>query len=203
MNLWRLVPRKMSLRTLLLLTVAFAIYFSVVVPPLLRNRDAVQAIVYKHHAGFCPTYECHDSLLAQLVPDGRYTLRMQRLTFDNRQFDDSALKDIARYREYLTTLTDLSLTGTSVTDNGVLILSDFPNVERLYLSQLDITDRSLGLFYKLKKLTYLDVRGTKISSNYIRTLRSSFPKCVIIADRPTPSGARGFTPAARFPYSQE
>lgn len=68
--------------------------------------------------------------------------------------------------EYINPLKDLrvlSLENTNLTDNGLqMICMNHPNLERLILNNTPITSEGLKHIGKLKKLNFLELRGSKI-----------------------------------------
>ncbi len=59
-------------------------------------------------------------------------------------------------------LNTIDLSGTNVSDEDLINLGVFPNVERLYLNNTAITDRGLTYLHKLKNLKFLSLVDTKV-----------------------------------------
>ena len=75
---------------------------------------------------------------------------------------------------YLTTVTELSLANTQITDKGLSHLQNFQALKSLDLSNTKITDAGLEELKDLENLEHLSIAGTRISPSKIpELLRSS------------------------------
>ena len=83
---------------------------------------------------------------------------LQRLWLGRAEIDSSSLDGLQVFRD----LQWLSLFGTSVSDDGLLHVSELSNLEQLILVDLDIGDAGVRHLANLKKLRLLDLRGTNV-----------------------------------------
>lgn len=132
---------------------------------------------------------------------------LQLLRMNWTLVDDDGLKFIDR----LPNLVMLYLSGTKVTDKSLKQLVDLKKLAALQFSHVDLTDDGLPFLLELKKLeylgldntkitdasvpvlaelgksrklVYLDITGTGISTSKVRELTKQLPECMIVA-RPT------------------
>ncbi len=78
-------------------------------------------------------------------------------------------------------LREIELVHSAVTD--IAPLAELPNLERVYLPYTQVND--LTPLHGLKKLTFLDLRGTLASEQQIRALKKALPNCEIMLEEPT------------------
>jgi len=67
-------------------------------------------------------------------------------------------------------VTHINLEGSRVTDKGLRLLQQFPNVGSLWLHGIAVTDESLKLLASFKKLTRLDLTKTKVKGPGLHAL---------------------------------
>ena len=86
------------------------------------------------------------------------------------------LKDFAAAQEPLKTLSKniiwLKLSGTNLSDTTVSIVSQLPNLTKLYMDKTGISDNGLKQISTLQNLVYLNLVGTKVTSNGILSLKN-------------------------------
>ena len=75
-------------------------------------------------------------------------------------FGDSQLSKLSPLR---LSVRWLDLSGTAVTDAGLLQIRQMPNLTRLHLEHTSLTDAGLGALSALENLEYLNLYGTEIS----------------------------------------
>ncbi|WP_425615748.1 hypothetical protein NA78x_005679 [Anatilimnocola sp. NA78] len=73
----------------------------------------------------------------------------------------------------------VALTSRSLRDEQLVLLQEFPRLKTLSLSCSPVTDASLPYIRPLKRLEYLDLRGTKLSDAAIAQLKRELPSCEI------------------------
>lgn len=66
----------------------------------------------------------------------------------------------------------LKLSGTSLNDSTLALISDLKNLTRLHLDHTDISDQSLVYLQKLERLVFLNLVGTKVTAQGVGTLSS-------------------------------
>ncbi len=88
-------------------------------------------------------------------------------TFGDRQ--------LAMLAPLASNIVDLNLSGTQITDAGLLTVSTMSNLTKLRLDRTAITDAGLGHLTKLKKLNYLNLYRTDVTDTGLKTL-TALPK---------------------------
>ena len=129
--------------------------------------------------------------------------RIEILSFVGGHINDSDLIHVAKLGD----LWELSLIGTSVTDNGLFLLKNnqklqalsiqyskqvtdeglavlmfLPDILTLDLVHTKITDKSVESLICLKSVSNLFLKGTGISQEGIVRLKTNLPKCHIQTD---------------------
>jgi hypothetical protein len=77
---------------------------------------------------------------------------------------------------------NISLDRTPINDNDVAKISGFTNLNWLGLSHTQITDAALAHLYNLKGLLALDLRGTAVTAEGVKQLKSAIPGALIAWD---------------------
>jgi serine/threonine protein kinase len=108
------------------------------------------------------------------LPRGRFDVVMVGLE-KCRKANDAGLAAL----EGLTELTELGLSGTSVTDRGIAKLRTLRALKNLSLSDTGISDGAIPDLKLLDGLRFLDLQNTKISSDGLQQLRAALPRCQI------------------------
>ena len=98
--------------------------------------------------------------LATLMPSVPAKSKLSRLNLINRQMTDA---DLAQQLEGITTLRELILENTPVTDTGLVHLRGLTSLERLLLGKTHITDAGLVHLKDLCTLKHLCLHDTGIS----------------------------------------
>jgi mono/diheme cytochrome c family protein len=78
--------------------------------------------------------------------------------------------DLALLAGLETVLSSLDLSGTAVTDGGLLALTGFKQIERLHLENTAVGDAGLAHLSDLKALTYLNLYGTAVTDAGLQQL---------------------------------
>ncbi len=78
----------------------------------------------------------------------------------------------------LTGLKSLDLSGSQVTDAGLVHLAHLKNLDELLLSD-HITDAGLPKLAGLSGLSYLNLAKSKVTKEGVRKLEKALPKCKI------------------------
>lgn len=85
---------------------------------------------------------------------------------------------IARLKE-LQHLRALHLSGTQLTDAGLVHLTSLTNLEHLNLDNTHITDAGLVRLAELRRLKSLRLHGTQVTDEGVKTLNKALPECAI------------------------
>ena len=80
----------------------------------------------------------------------------------------------------LAKLTDLSLSGTGITDAGLKEVAKLQQLKRLSLINTKITDAGLKEIAKMQKLTTLFLDDTNITDAGVAEFKKALPKCAIV-----------------------
>lgn len=68
-------------------------------------------------------------------------------------------------------LIELKLSGTSITDSALLVISQFKNLMRLQVDHTEITDKGLANLKALENLRYLNLVGTAVTEKGVLQLK--------------------------------
>jgi hypothetical protein len=108
---------------------------------------------------------------------------MDRLTtvlFSSGNFSDDDIDFLTREQAAFKHLQTLHISGSGVTDRGVLRLRIFTTLRQLGLRGTSITSRALELVPLLPQLEWLDIGKTQVSWWARWRLKRSFPKLTIV-----------------------
>lgn len=106
-------------------------------------------------------------ILVMPVSEGVNYLQVNLVNTDN--FTDSDLRLLEPVREQLVWF---KATGKNLSDSGLKMLSDFPNITRLYLDDTRITNTGLKYLDKLSHLKYLNIVGTAAGKEGVLALKN-------------------------------
>jgi len=84
--------------------------------------------------------------------------RLEKLSLANTRVGDTGMEGVVRSRN----IKDLDISGTLVTDRGLVRLSGLKSLEVLGVSKTNVTDRSLHALQELRNLGHLDLSGTMV-----------------------------------------
>lgn len=98
-------------------------------------------------------------------------LPLKKLILTRAMIHDSGVKIVAK----IPTLSDLDLTDTNVTDDGIAALQDAPLKELSVAQCIFLTDRSAEVMAKMPRLHSLVISGTEISDKGLRQIVTSRP----------------------------
>lgn len=108
---------------------------------------------------------------------------LENLNLANSRITDAGLERI----ENLVHLKELYLSGTRVTDDGLHRLLKMTELERLGLLRLaGVTDKGLVHLKDCKKLRDIRLTGTRVTSEGIATLKQWFPNATLLTGSPVP-----------------
>ncbi len=121
---------RFSKRAMWIATTIIAIYIALVLPPRLKNKFAIDVLVFKHRASIFPD-GFHGPLWMRAVLPGRYTMGLESLSYKSAAIDDSDIPEIVRaVRSLPTPLRRMVFCDTNVTATGFKSLrSELPNCE--------------------------------------------------------------------------
>ncbi len=104
---------------------------------------------------------------------------LEVLSLSKSDLDNDGLERLAKAKN----LKELNIHRTRVTDEGLQHLSKLRKLQRLTVSQnRDVTDETIPIFFKMKKLTWLDLRGTFVTAKGAKELRAVLPKCKVLIE---------------------
>lgn len=83
-------------------------------------------------------------------------------------FDDAQLRKFQRFAPFIV---EAELARTTVTDAGVETLVQFKNLRALHLEGTAVSGQTLGKLSTLSQLTYLNLSGTKVTSDAVAPLK--------------------------------
>jgi Leucine-rich repeat (LRR) protein len=79
-------------------------------------------------------------------------------------------------------LTELNVSGSKVTDAGMMALRRAERLQKLWLDGTSITDASIESLRKLSALTELYIRRTNLTPQAIATLEKTLPRCKVYSE---------------------
>ena len=95
-----------------------------------------------------------------------------------KKFNDEHLEQAAKRKNVIV----VNVSGTSVSDTGLICLQSLEELEYVYLSQMDISDVGLKHLEKISTLKRLDVRKTKVTKNGIEAIKAAMPELEVESD---------------------
>jgi hypothetical protein len=108
---------------------------------------------------------------------------MAKLDLTNTRTDDLDLERIFWNGE-MTGLTALGLAGTDVTDSGLPLLENTPNLVLLDLEQTAISDAGLTNLPPLEKLKTIRLNGSAVTESGVASLRDARPELTVHWEKP-------------------
>ena len=117
-----------------------------------------------------------DCLHLKVLKESGFLKHLHTLTIYSSKITDSSLVHL----EQLTSLQVLDLSrNKKITDAGVALLSELPNLTELRIDGSQITDAAIADLKKLTKLRSLSISNTKISSDGVAQLEKALPQCIV------------------------
>lgn len=101
--------------------------------------------------------------------------RVVSISFAGKPIGDDLLQQLAQHESMLSALHSLDLSGTQITDAGLLELRVFPSLRVLNLSNTTVTAAGLQVLDRLPRLDQLDLTGTPNSWFGLYKLRHAHP----------------------------
>ena len=160
-----------GLRNIFLLTLALCAWLACTTAEINRNarrHDARNAFVAE---------------LAKFAPQGkvRYSGGTNELqvVIKSPSFDDEDFHALVRSLEASPDkayIYSLSLTGTSITDQSLALMSDWHGLKYLYLNDTAVTDQGVRSLESLSQLLQLTVGDTSVTAEYRAEFRTKNPK---------------------------
>ena len=160
---------RFSLRTFLIVFTCVALFFGLVMRPVLRrgqNRKRIYVHGGQVHT-LLPGEGAYWDLMSRFF-DNRYIYGPRSVTFDGTEASDQDLAFLARCE----TIASLSLQSSDVHDDLVRRLAQMPCLESLNLSDTRITDRALD-YLEGKELKKLELAATNVSQERARSFQQS------------------------------
>ena len=97
------------------------------------------------------------------------------LDLTSTQITDEGLKELSG----LVSLRKLNLGLTQLTDKGLKDLPSKKSLRKLYLWETAVTDKGLSALSEFEVLSFLDVRSTKVTDKGVRKFNKTFPRCKV------------------------
>mgnify|MGYP001336918556 FL=1 len=94
-------------------------------------------------------------------------LRIVYVKFGDSKFTN---EDLIKLKPLKSNIAWLDIGGSQITDEGMMHLSTFHNLERIHLENTGITDNGIESLISLNKLTYLNLHGTKITNSSLEQI---------------------------------
>jgi Leucine Rich repeat len=195
-----------SLRTLLILTILFCIFFSLYswfalsMRSAKRQEKAMHALQllgmgvnfdYEFNIRNGGYYQIPNAKLPEpvwlraLLGDDYFRLlgddffrTIIFVEFDGTKVTDTDLKHL----EGLPHIRSLGLSKTQITDAGLENLEGLNQLLWLRLQNTQITDAGLEHLRNLTRLQNVDLRGTKVTENGLQKLKQELPHCLVESD---------------------
>jgi uncharacterized membrane protein/YHS domain-containing protein len=111
-----------------------------------------------------------------------------------KQFDDTALGKLGPLGSNIVWL---DLSGTGVTDAGLVEVRKMPHLKRLYLQRTAVTDAGLSHLSELRDLEYINLYGTTVTDAGLSSLKAlpRLKRVYLWNTKVTPEAAREFAEA--------
>jgi len=126
-------------------------------------------------------YETNGPIWLENLIGKDFTGHVVQVYQDGIWFDDAHLA----YVKSLPKLKRLWLGGTSITDDGLINLTELNQLEELGLDNTQVTDDGLVHLKKLTSLKRLILSGTQVSEKGVENLKRALPACRIELTWPT------------------
>jgi hypothetical protein len=107
---------------------------------------------------------------------------LRRLVLDDDAIHGAGLM----YLQELPELAELRLGGSGLSDLFLVELAGLKKLERLSLSKVNVSDQGAKYLAQLNRLKELDLSDTQITAAHVVELKTSLPRCRIIAATATP-----------------
>ncbi|WP_197440311.1 hypothetical protein [Polystyrenella longa] len=125
-------------------------------------------------AGFISAFE-------ELTSKGRPRLS---INLSGTQVTDKLLAEMVSHEQHVY-FSVLNLSRTAISDEGIMLLTQFPNLYVLDVSQTNITDACLPALKKMPRVSRLVIKETGLSAESIQELKTTFPRKNIVDELPT------------------
>ena len=94
-------------------------------------------------------------------------LRIVYVKFGDSKFTN---EDLLKLKPLSNNIAWLDIGGSQITDEGMIHLSEFNNLERIHLENTAITDEGIKSLVSLKELAYLNLHGTNVSDKSLNPI---------------------------------
>ncbi len=149
------------------------------VEPYLRQQEVIQEV--ENRRGTVHV-EKVDWMQRSFGDFATLTERLREIELCDSPDGDDFLKFLAGQGEQLRFLTRLNLSGSRVTDAGLIQLRHFRGLQRLNLARTSISKTGLAVLKALPDLEWLNVGGTAVGWFGRWSLGRRFPQIEIVAD---------------------
>jgi hypothetical protein len=173
---------RFSLKTLLVMMTVLAVWLGLYAKKFRDRKEAVAAI--ETLDGAMGIKYLGPEWLRKLINDEKYFWDPAGVHF-NEPLTDGDLDHVVGYLTHFQRLRDLTLQGSTITDNGLALL--LPLREKLVwldISNTPISDAAISDLKRFSGLRTLRLQNTRITPAGIAELQESLPNCKIDAVQP-------------------
>src|SRR5262245_46529558 len=177
---------RFSLRTLLIVVTVVGVWLGIVVNHARGRREAIRAV--DELGGTYGVRILGPKWLRDWVGGERYFYDAVRVACGtgnqgyqpNHPFKNEDLARMIHHLKAFSHLTQLHLTNTNITDNGLHALKDLPDLTDLYLDHTQVSDRGIAVLEHIKTLRRINLEETpQVTDEGVVRLQQSLPKCTI------------------------
>lgn len=182
---------RLSLRGVLVITAALAVYCAITFKTWHSHKAAVDAIL-RHGGTFAVKFDGPEWLRKRFASDRatvheEYFYNLTRVNFGSgshgretyAMFDDETLALMVRHMNAFSKFHILDLSSTGVSDNGLRSLVDLNYIDELRLHSTNVSDAGLPYIVQLKDLKQIDLSRTNVTATGVAKLQAELPKCRI------------------------
>lgn len=145
-----------------------------------RYAEQEEAVAAMRAAGAVVEYEHKDWLSREIGEDFAQVLDVVvKIRWTGPRVGDEQIAFLVDRRDVFKALRSLNLSLSNVTDEGVLTLATFPNLDELVLQETGVTHHALALLDSLS-LSRLDIRGAKVGGFRLMFIRRNHPDVEIL-----------------------
>ena len=134
----------------------------------MMSEEELEKLERERQELYAQLNQLHQSLGILIIPTEPKSRKFKLETYAiQKRFDNSKLKQL---EPFASTFVHADLSGTQLTDEAILTLSKFKNLQSLNLSKTKIQGKNIHLLAALPTLRSLNLYGTPIRSDYLDSL---------------------------------
>lgn len=111
---------------------------------------------------------------------------LRRFELPGLKFSANGLRTLTINMALAETLHDLNLRSCTFEDPSLAVLTSFPALRRLWLSNTNVSDDAVDHLKQLKNLKELHVNSTHMSESGFAALRRALPNARVVSEDPPP-----------------